>query len=108
MADWVPDGANEEEETLLTQSKQKLKKPPLFKVLLHNDDYTTMEFVVFILKNIFNKSEEEAHRIMLNVHQQGVGIAGIYTFEIAEAKVDKVTDLAQAREFPLLCTMEEE
>ncbi len=93
---------------LLTESKQKLKKPPLFKVILHNDDYTTMEFVVFVLKHIFNKSEEEANRVMMNVHQQGIGVAGVYTYEIAEAKVEKVTDLAQTREFPLLCTMEED
>jgi ATP-dependent Clp protease adaptor protein ClpS len=108
MADWVPGNQEDSEEVLLTESKQKLKKPPLFKVLLHNDDFTTMEFVVFILQSVFNKGPEDATRIMLAVHQQGIGIAGVYTFEIAEAKVDKVADMARHKEFPLLCTMEEE
>jgi ATP-dependent Clp protease adaptor protein ClpS len=93
---------------VLTESKQKVKKPPLFKVLLHNDDYTTMEFVVLVLTTVFNKVEVEAYRIMMAVHQQGIGIAGVYTHEIAEAKVDKVIQLARDKEFPLLCTMEEE
>jgi ATP-dependent Clp protease adaptor protein ClpS len=93
---------------VLTESKQKLQKPPMFKVLLHNDDFTTMEFVVFILKTVFNKGPQEAQAIMMQVHQQGVGIAGVYTHEIAEAKVDKVSDLARGSEFPLLCTMEED
>ena len=69
---------------VLTESKQKLQKPPMFKVLLHNDDFTTMEFVVFILKTVFNKGPQEAQAIMMQVHQQGVGIAGVYTHEIAE------------------------
>ena len=108
MADWVRNRDEEHEEVVLTESKQKVKKPPLFKVLLHNDDYTTMEFVVFILKTVFLKSEADANRIMFAVHQQGIGVAGVYTYEIAEAKVDKVIDLAREKEFPLLCTMEEE
>jgi ATP-dependent Clp protease adaptor protein ClpS len=108
MADWVPDNQEENEEVLLTESKQKLKKPPLYKVLLHNDDYTTMEFVVFVLQTVFSKGQEDATRIMLAVHQQGVGVAGVYTFEIAEAKIDKVLDMAREKEFPLLCSMEEE
>jgi ATP-dependent Clp protease adaptor protein ClpS len=91
-----------------TESKTKLERPPLYKVLLHNDDFTTMEFVVFILQTVFNRSEDEALQIMLNVHRQGIGVAGVYTYEVAEMKVDKVTDLAQANEFPLLCTMEED
>jgi ATP-dependent Clp protease adaptor protein ClpS len=80
----------------------------MYKVLLHNDDFTTMEFVVFILKNVFRKSDTDAFRIMMNVHQQGLGVAGVYTYEVAEAKVDKVLNLASANEYPLLCTMEEE
>ena len=91
-----------------TESKTKLERPPLYKVFLHNDDFTTMEFVVFILLTVFNHSENEAIRLMLNVHRQGIGLAGVYTYEVAEMKVEKVTSLAQANEFPLLCTMEED
>ena len=89
------------------ESEIKLRRPPLYKVLLHNDDFTSMEFVVFILQTVFGRGEEEAVRIMLNVHIEGVGVAGLYTYEIAEMKVAKVTSSAQANEFPLLCTMEE-
>jgi ATP-dependent Clp protease adaptor protein ClpS len=91
-----------------TESKTKLERPPLYKVLLHNDDFTGMEFVVFILQTVFNHGESDAVRIMLNVHRQGIGLAGVYTYEVAEMKVDKVTSIAQANEFPLLCTMEED
>ena len=91
-----------------TQSKEKLKRPPLYLVLLHNDDYTSMEFVVFILQTIFGKGEFDAVQIMLDVHRQGIGLAGVYTFEVAEMKLDKVESIAQANEFPLLCTMEED
>ncbi len=91
-----------------TEGKTKLERPPLYKVFLHNDDFTTMEFVVFILQTVFNHGESDAVRIMLNVHRQGIGLAGVYTYEIAEMKVDKVTSIAQANEFPLLCTMEED
>jgi ATP-dependent Clp protease adaptor protein ClpS len=108
MPDWAEDESPDNEQALLTEKKQKLEKPPLYKVLLHNDDYTTMEFVVFILKTIFLKSENDAHRIMLAVHQQGIGVAGVYTFEIAEAKVNKVIRSARENEFPLLCTFEKE
>ncbi len=108
MPDWEQDNDGEHEDGLLTERKQKVKKPPMFKVLLHNDDYTTMEFVVFVLKSVFHKAETEAVRIMLDVHQQGIGVAGVYTYEIAEAKVNKVTQLAQANEFPLLCSIEQD
>ena len=90
------------------ETKTRLERPPLYKVLLHNDDYTSMEFVVFILQTIFGKDEADAIRIMLNVHKLGIGLAGVYTYEIAETKAAKVTRLAQANEFPLLCTLEEE
>ncbi|HMW88825.1 MAG TPA: ATP-dependent Clp protease adaptor ClpS [Candidatus Obscuribacter sp.] len=93
---------------VLEETRTKPQKPPMFKVLLHNDDYTTMEFVVYVLKNVFYKSPAEAERIMMNVHRQGVGVAGLYPYEIAEAKVDKVTKLARAREFPLRLTIEPE
>ena len=90
------------------ETKEKLERPPLYKVLLHNDDFTTMEFVVFVLETIFGHNEDNAIRIMLNVHKLGLGLAGVYTYEVAEMKVEKVTNLAQANEFPLLCTMEED
>ena len=93
---------------VLTESEAKLQKPPLFKVLLHNDDFTTMEFVVFVLLTVFHKSEADAFYIMLKVHQEGVGIAGIYTYEIANMKAEKTMSLARSHEFPLLCTVEEE
>lgn len=93
---------------VLTESEAKLQKPPLFKVLLHNDDFTTMEFVVFVLLTVFHKTEADAFYIMLKVHQEGVGIAGIYTYEIANMKAEKTMSLARSHEFPLLCTVEEE
>lgn len=91
-----------------TEGQTRQERPPLYKVFLHNDDFTTMEFVVFILQTVFNHGESDAVRIMLNVHRQGIGLAGVYTYEVAEMKVDKVTSIAQANEFPLLCTMEED
>ncbi|PIE71963.1 MAG: ATP-dependent Clp protease adapter ClpS [Deltaproteobacteria bacterium] len=81
-------------------------EPPMFKVLLHNDDYTTMDFVVEILMTVFQKSLEEATRIMLSVHHHGIGMCGIYVFEVAETKVDTVMHRAAAEQFPLKCTME--
>ena len=90
----------------VAESEEKTAEPPLFKVLLHNDDYTTMEFVVAVLESIFNMPEGQAIQVMLNVHTQGVGVAGVYTFEIAETKVNKTMELAKENEFPLLCTME--
>ena len=96
------------EEEVAAESREKLKKPPLYRVLLHNDDFTTMEFVVEVLVQVFGKSEADAFRVMWAVHTQGVGVAGVYTYEIAEMKIEKVTQMARAREFPLLCTAEEE
>ena len=90
------------------KTEKKLAKPKLYKVILLNDDFTTMEFVVFVLQTIFGHNEGSAIRIMLNVHKLGLGLAGVYTYEVAEMKVEKVTSLAQANEFPLLCTMEED
>jgi ATP-dependent Clp protease adaptor protein ClpS len=108
MADWEVDNAPEVDGGVATETQKQVKKPPLYKVLLHNDDFTTMEFVVYILQTVFHKAESAAVHIMLAVHQQGVGVAGVYTYEIAEAKVEKVAELARASEFPLLCTLEEE
>lgn len=96
------------ETDVLTESETKLEKPKLFKVLLHNDDFTTMEFVVFVLEYVFNQSTAEAFSVMLKVHNEGVGIAGIYPYEIATMKADKTMNLAKSREYPLLCTVEEE
>lgn len=93
---------------VLERTRQETKKPELYKVLLLNDDYTTMDFVVEVLRRVFHKSEEEATRIMLNVHHQGVGVCGSYPMEIAETKVDQVDSLARERGFPLKCTMERE
>ncbi len=93
---------------VLTEREVKLEKPKLFRVLLHNDDFTTMEFVVFVLQNVFNRTEDEAFAIMLKVHNEGLGIAGIYPYEIANTKCSKAINLAKAREYPLLCTLEEE
>ncbi len=86
----------------------KLKRPPLYKVILLNDDYTPMEFVVDLLKAVFHKPHAEATRIMLHVHQNGMGIAGIYPFEIAETKVRTVEELARENQYPLKCVMEKE
>jgi ATP-dependent Clp protease adaptor protein ClpS len=91
-----------------TKSAKKAARPPLFKVLLHNDDYTTMEFVVEVLQTIFHHDLDRATRIMLHVHQRGVGLAGTYPMDVAETKAEKVMALARAAEFPLLCTVEPE
>jgi ATP-dependent Clp protease adaptor protein ClpS len=93
---------------VLTESETKLEKPPMYKVVLHNDDFTTMEFVVYVLRTIFHRSDAEAFTIMLKVHTEGIGIAGVYTYEIATMKAEKAINLAQANEYPLLCTVEEE
>lgn len=93
---------------LAEQTKQKPKTPSLYKVVLLNDDYTTMDFVVHVLETVFGKSAVEATRIMLNVHKSGRGIAGVYTREIAETKVAAVHDMARKRQFPLKCVMEKE
>jgi len=84
------------------------KEPPMYQVLIHNDDYTSMEFVVAILMQVFDKTEIEAERVMLRVHQSGIGVAGFYTYEIAETKAEFVHQLAQQNEFPLRCTLERE
>ena len=93
---------------VITENEAKLEKPKLFKVLLHNDDFTTMDFVVFVLEYVFNREEADALTIMLKVHNEGVGTAGIYPYEIANMKAEKAMNLAKAREFPFLCTVEEE
>lgn len=91
-----------------TKVKAKSKKPSLYRVLLLNDDYTPMEFVIYVLEQFFAKSLDEATRIMLNVHQTGIGVCGVFTYEIAETKVYQVQDLARRNEHPLQCTMEKD
>jgi ATP-dependent Clp protease adaptor protein ClpS len=91
-----------------TKTLTRTKKPSLYRVLILNDDYTPMEFVVYVLERFFNKTREEATTIMLHVHQNGVGVCGIFTYEVAETKVAQVLDLARKQEHPLQCTMEKE
>jgi ATP-dependent Clp protease adaptor protein ClpS len=91
-----------------TKRKEQLKKPPLYKVLFHNDNYTTMEFVVWVLQTIFHKSESDSQAIMLNVHRNGMGVAGVYTRDIAETKVNRTHQLAKEHEFPLKLSLEPE
>ena len=98
----------DEERDVLTETDEKLKKPPMYRVLLHNDDFTTMEFVVHVLKTVFKRTEPESVVIMLKVHNEGVGVAGVYTYEVATMKAEKAMNMARAREFPFLCTIEEE
>jgi ATP-dependent Clp protease adaptor protein ClpS len=90
-----------------TDTETDLKEPSMYKVLLHNDDYTTMEFVVEVLMFVFNKPPEIATGIMMNVHRQGIGVCGVYTHDVAETKVNTVHALASERGFPLRCSMEE-
>jgi ATP-dependent Clp protease adaptor protein ClpS len=93
---------------VVTRAKPKTKKPSLYKVLLLNDDYTPMEFVVAVLEQFFSKDRSEATRIMLHVHQHGVGLCGVFTYEVAETKVAQVIDFARRHQHPLQCTMEKE
>ncbi|MBF0119145.1 MAG: ATP-dependent Clp protease adapter ClpS [Desulfobacterales bacterium] len=98
----------ETEEEIETTTEEEIKEPPRYKVLLLNDDYTTMDFVIEILITVFRKSFAEATKIMLNVHKNGVGICGVYPYEVAETKVAIVHATAQDRGFPLRCTIEKE
>ena len=91
-----------------TLTRPKTKKPSMYKVLMLNDDYTPMEFVVHVLERFFSKNREEATRIMLHVHQRGVGVCGVYTYEVAETKVQQTMDLARKNQHPLQCTLEKE
>jgi ATP-dependent Clp protease adaptor protein ClpS len=96
------------EESILSDTDEEVKEPPMYKVLLHNDDYTTMDFVVEILMSVFSKSMEESVMIMMNVHRQGIGMCGLYTFEIAETKMNFVHAAARESGFPLRCSIEKE
>ena len=115
FTDWRagPDGEDGDSEGgvergVATKTRPKTKKPSMWRVILMNDDYTPMEFVVSILMGIFKKTAEEATQIMLNVHQSGIGTCGVYTFEIAETKVAQVMDAAKRAQHPLQCTLEKE
>lgn len=99
------DGTNT---NVVIKTRPKTKKPAMYKVLMLNDDYTPMEFVVHVLEHFFSKSREEATRIMLHVHQRGVGVCGVFTYEVAETKVQQVMDLARQNQHPLQCTIEKE
>ena len=102
------DGGSKGDTGTITKTRPKTKKPSLYRVLLLNDDYTPMEFVVLILQDVFNKTREDAMRIMLHVHTQGVGECGIYPFEVAETKVTRVMDTARKNQHPLQCVMEKQ
>jgi len=91
---------------IVTETKPKTKKPSMYRVLLLNDDYTPMEFVVLVLQSFFSKTAEEATQIMLHVHQKGIGVCGIYPYDVAETKVGQVVDFARKHQHPLQCTME--
>jgi len=102
------DGDSDGKTGIVTKTRPKTKKPNLYKVLLLNDDFTPMEFVVLVLQRFFNKGQEDATRIMLHVHHKGVGICGVYTYEVAETKVTQVMDFSRQHGHPLQCTMEKE
>jgi ATP-dependent Clp protease adaptor protein ClpS len=97
-----------EESGVATATRTELRRPPLYKVMLHNDDYTTQDFVVYLLQAVFNHVRETAVQIMLHVHTRGIGVAGLFPYEVAEAKVTHVHELARENEFPLRCSMEPE
>jgi ATP-dependent Clp protease adaptor protein ClpS len=101
-------GGDDGRTDLVTKTRPKTKKPSLYKVLLLNDDYTPQEFVVLVLEKFFGKGQDEAYRIMMHVHQKGVGVCGVFTYEVAETKVTQVMDFARQNGHPLQCTMEKE
>ncbi|RYE46977.1 MAG: ATP-dependent Clp protease adapter ClpS [Hyphomicrobiales bacterium] len=101
-------GGSKNDTATITKPKTKSNRPSLYRVLLLNDDYTPMEFVVLVLQDVFNKTREEAMRIMLHVHNQGVGECGVYPFEVAETKVTRVMDAARKNQHPLQCVMEKQ
>jgi len=99
---------HDEEGGTATITKKKVQLPKKYKVLLHNDDYTTMEFVIYVLQSVFHKPLNEAERIMIDVHRNGIGVCGVFTHEIAESKAKKVEQMAKENSHPLLCTYEPE
>ena len=105
---WGNDDSGDADGLVITKYKPKMDKPPLYKVLLLNDDFTPMDFVILILKKFFLKSDPEATRIMMQVHAEGAGLAGIYTFELAETKVYSVNEFSRRHKHPLKCIMEKD
>ena len=108
MSERVPFKPDTPKGEVVTKARPKTQRPSLYKVLLLNDDYTPMEFVILVLERFFAKSREDATRIMLHVHHNGVGICGVFTFEVAETKVAQVVEFARQNQHPLQCTMEKE
>ncbi|MCW2247368.1 ATP-dependent Clp protease adaptor protein ClpS [Azospirillum fermentarium] len=108
MADNDKQGDEGSTTGIVVKTKPKTKKPSMYKVLMLNDDYTPMEFVVHVLERFFHKSREEATRIMMHVHRRGVGICGVFTYEVAETKVTQVMDFARQNQHPLQCTLEKD
>jgi ATP-dependent Clp protease adaptor protein ClpS len=98
----------QEDSDVAVDARTELKRPPLYKVFLHNDDFTSMEFVVFILKSIYHHEDATAFQIMMHVHTRGIGVAGLFPYEMAEAKVDQTHALAREHDFPLMCSIEPE
>ena len=103
-----PDNGEDLERGVAVKSRPKTKKPSMYKVLMLNDDYTPMEFVIYVLESFFSMSHDEATQVMLHVHQKGVGVCGVFTYEIAETKVNQTMDLAQKNEHPLQGTIEKD
>ena len=108
MSDKDRQGKNRPSTDVIVKTKPKTKTPSLYKVLMLNDDYTPMEFVVHVLEKFFGKNRADATRIMLHVHQRGVGVCGVFTYEVAETKVNAVIDYARRHQHPLQCTLEKE
>lgn len=103
-----PGKSTEPNDAIVVKPRPKTRKPTMYKVLMLNDDYTPMEFVVYVLERFFYKTRDQATQIMLNVHRRGVGVCGVYTYEVAETKVTQVMDLARQNQHPLQCTIEKE
>ena len=108
MSDQRTSGRPSDDSAVITKSRSETKKPSMYKVLLLNDDYTPMEFVVVVLMRFFGMDEQRATTIMLHVHRRGVGVCGVYSYEVAETKVKQVSDFSRRNEHPLQCTMEKE
>jgi ATP-dependent Clp protease adaptor protein ClpS len=108
MSDGDKKGSNIPSTDVIVKTRPKTKTPSMYKVLMLNDDYTPMEFVVLVLEKFFGKNRSEATRIMLHVHQRGVGMCGVFTYEVAESKVSSVVDYARRHQHPLQCTLEKE
>ncbi|MFV2093309.1 MAG: ATP-dependent Clp protease adapter ClpS [Hyphomicrobiales bacterium] len=102
------DKSSDDDTIVVTKPRTRTKKPSMYKVLLLNDDYTPMEFVIHVLQNVFNKGADEATMIMLHVHQRGVGVCGVFSYEVAETKVTQVMNFARSHQHPLQCTMEKD